>query len=170
MTGLPDLTKFMGQGWVRITDMMKYYMALATLASVVCAQDTRLFSIPPQPTPNESSTGVLTILPVPSLSTGTPSGGTSGTVSGSQPSETVGPTTIGHITPDPTTSGVPTVTSGQTSASAPGTTTGSGTSGTQSGSGSSSGTGSPTSNPAAGPTAHGFVVGVVALAGLAVAI
>lgn len=98
---------------------MKYYIALATLASVVCAQDTyvcvpctfgketnlgrRLFSIPPQPTPNESSTGVLTILPVPSLSTGTPSGGTSGTVSGSQPSETVGPTTIGHITPDPTT-------------------------------------------------------------------
>ncbi|KAG8409527.1 hypothetical protein J3459_017444 [Metarhizium acridum] len=188
---------------------MKYSVAAVTLlAGLGCTQgvrrqDTRLFSVPSQPTPNESTpTAVFTILPV---STGSASGpGSSGA---SQPSETIAPTTMGHITPDPTTSGVtPTITSSvrvtapgssapgssapgssapgssapgssASGSSAPGSSApGSSASGsaTQSGtrSGSSTGTPSTTSNPAAAPTAFGsnLVAGVIALAGLAVAI
>ncbi|KZZ94796.1 hypothetical protein AAL_04907 [Moelleriella libera RCEF 2490] len=147
---------------------------------------TQLFSIPAQPTPNEGSeTARMSILPVSTYLSnsasasvsGSGSSSRSGSASASASASTPAPTLIGTITdlppPSATSSRANTsASSGLPSVSSSGSRSASSSSGASSRPASSSGTQSKTSNPAAAPTAFGsnLVAGVVALAGLAVAI
>ncbi|QPG99290.1 hypothetical protein C2857_001387 [Epichloe festucae Fl1] len=140
--------------------------ALAT-ADDIRRQDTRLFSIPPQPTAPDTTPGRLSILPV--------------SLPSASASASPAPTTIGHITgsappPNGTIVTVTTPTSGASQTTTSGSGSGSGSasassSTTTSGSkaGPSTGTQSQTSNPAAAPTVANYVAGLAALVGLAVA-